>query len=114
MKFPEAKNGNREYLVAAYICAVPELFERTSISEMEFGPMQWLINDFQEDEEGDQPERLMWLRDWRGEYLMSVLAINLWNGSHQDKFDLNEAITTWTPEYFKVFNQAVAIYRGRE
>lgn len=111
VRFPETKTDN-QFLATTYICAVPDIFRRASVLEMEHGPFDWLISDFKREETGELTERLFWLKDFRGEYLMSIFGLLLWGQSqHGNKFYFPEALLIWTPQYYNVFKQALDIFR---
>lgn len=84
------------------------------MKELEHGPFDWLFDDLNVSKEnGEDPDRLYWLKDARADYYLALLGLELWNGNKND-FQLNRALYTWNNEYLKVFEQACKIYRRIE
>ena len=112
-RFPQVFN-DAEYSSGCYLCSVPNIYSRFNMRELQHGPFDWLFDDLKVGlESGEDPDRLYWLKDSKGDYYLALLGLQLWNGNKND-FQLNRALYTWNKEYLKVFEQACKIYRRIE
>lgn len=113
LRFPQAAN-DVQYNSACYLCSVPNIYSRFNMSELEFGPFDWLFSDQSLSlENGEDPDRLNWLKYSRADYYLALLGLQLWNGN-KNEFQLNSALYNWNIEYLKVFEQVCKIYKRIE
>lgn len=93
-RFPEGK-ANREYRVACYIIAHPEIFPKATKQEWEFP-----FDDWTEQEDFSTGIRLLIDLGW-----------HLYGGGHHE-FNLMDGIGTWDTGNYSVFQQACEIRKG--
>lgn len=96
---------SQEYEVACYIMGVPRLFSEFRLEKHEY-PFSWAVKDYTEDIQPIYSEAFNVLSS--GEKYLVLLGMNLYNSGNED-FNLCDALTTWSDDYYQVFRQAVSI-----
>ncbi len=100
---------SKEYELACYTMGVPRLYQEFQPGKHEY-PFDWATDDYIEVEDG--PLKPVYSKAFNvlssGEQRLVLLGMNLYNSSNED-FNLCDALSTWSEEYYQVFQQAVSI-----